>query len=103
MVRTFLEVEAVHAMSQKRDMGHPVRASIVGAGGQVGVGGGEGGEVVRAEDVGGGLLGGLEVEGPGAVPDVGGEEWGADAVGQIARSRCMGHRRDGGRGKMRYS
>ena len=50
------------------------------AGGEVGIGGGEAGEVVRAEDVTGGLVEGREIERPGAWPDEGREGWGADAV-----------------------
>ncbi len=49
-----------------------------GAGGEVGVVGGEGGEVVGAEDVGGGLLEMGEVEREAAGPDVGSEHGGAD-------------------------
>jgi hypothetical protein len=54
--------------------------SFIGAVGEVGVGGGEGGEVVRAEDVRGGLVEGGERERPGTGPDIGGEGWRADAV-----------------------
>ena len=74
-------------------------SSAVDARGEVGVGGGEGGEVVGAEDVGGGVLEGGEVEAAGAGPDVGGEHGGqmrsavrAEVWGTGARS-----------GKMRYS
>ncbi len=42
-----------------------------GAGGEVGIDGGEGGEVVGAEDVGGGLLEGGEIERRRAGPDEG--------------------------------
>ncbi len=48
--------------------------------GDVGVGGGEGGEVVGADDVGCGLLQGGEVEGALEGPDVRGEHRGADMV-----------------------
>src|ERR1700728_163979 len=51
------------------------------ASGAIGVGGGEGGEVVFAEEVRGGFLHAGEVEWPAAVPDVGREEGWADAVG----------------------
>ncbi len=51
----------------------------LGAGCEVGVSGGEGGEVVSAEDVGGGLLEEGEVERKRAGPDVGSEHGGADA------------------------
>ena len=50
------------------------------AGGLVGIVGGEGGEVVGAEDVGCGLLQDGEVERKTAGPDVGGEHGRADAV-----------------------
>ena len=46
-----------------------------------GVGGGEAGEVVGAEQVEGGGFEGFEVEWPAAVPDEGGEEGVADALG----------------------
>ena len=46
--------------------------------GEVGVGGGEGGEVVGAEDVGGGLLEGFEVEVVAGGPDERGQEWRAE-------------------------
>ena len=52
-----------------------------GSGGQVGVVGGEGGEVVGAADVVCGVLEGGEVEGKVAVPDVGGPHGGADFCG----------------------
>ncbi len=55
------------------------------AGGQVGVDGGEGGEVVGADDVAGGLLEDGEVEGEMAVPDVGGEHGGADGGREFGR------------------
>ena len=50
------------------------------AGGEVGVGGGEGGEVVGAEDESGGLLESGEVDRERAGPDEGGEHGGADSV-----------------------
>ena len=49
--------------------------------GEVGIGGGEAGEVVRAEDVRGGPVEGGEIERPGTGPDGGGEGWRADGVG----------------------
>ena len=51
------------------------------AGGEVGVDGGEAGEVVGAEDVVGGPLSEGQIDGPGAIPDVWGLERGADVVG----------------------
>ncbi len=48
------------------------------AGGKVGIGGGEGGEVVGAEDGVGGVLEQSEVELEGTVPDEGREHGGAD-------------------------
>ena len=48
--------------------------------GEVGVGGGERGEVVGADDVGCGLLEGGEIEGALEGPDVRGEHGGADLV-----------------------
>ena len=53
--------------------------SLFFAGGLVGVAGGEGGEVVGAEDVGRGLLERGEVEGETAGPDVGGQKGRADS------------------------
>ena len=64
-----------------REFGGRILVFPYGAGGEVGIGGGEAGEVVGAEDVGGGFCGGFKVEGEGIVPDVRSEEWGADAVG----------------------
>jgi hypothetical protein len=46
--------------------------------GEVRIGGGEGGEVVLAEDVAGGAVEGGEIERPGTGPDEGREGWGAD-------------------------
>ena len=51
---------------------------MAGSVGEVGVGGGEGGEVVGAEKMGGGGVHGGELEGVTAVPDEGGEEGRAD-------------------------
>ena len=61
--------------------GFGLRVGALGSLVFVGVYGGEGGEVVGAEDGVGGLVGKGEVDGPGAIPDVGSEGGGADAVG----------------------
>jgi len=53
-------------------------AGLIGTGGEVGVGGGEGGEVVGSEDVGGGPFKGGDVEGEVVAPEVGGEHGRAD-------------------------
>jgi hypothetical protein len=58
--------------------------------GEVGVGGGEAGEVVGAEDVRGGLVEGGEIEGPGTGPDVGGEGWRTDVFGTGFRVQVGG-------------
>src|ERR1700679_2420086 len=50
------------------------------AGGEIGIGGGEGGEVVRAEDVRGGLLERGKGKVERACPKEGGEHRGADTV-----------------------
>ena len=51
-----------------------------GAVGEVRVGGGESGEVVGAEDVGGSLVECVEIERPGAGPDGGGQGGGTDSI-----------------------
>ncbi len=50
----------------------------VGSVGEIGVSGGEGGEVVGAEDVIGGVVEGGQLQGPGTGPDEGGEGWRAE-------------------------
>ncbi len=57
------------------------------AGAEVGVPGGEAGEVVLAEYVAGGSLRGGQGDGPGAIPDERGQGWGADLVGEIGVRR----------------
>ena len=59
------------------------------SGGLIGVVGGEGGEVVGADDVGGGLLQEVEVKGVAAGPDVGGEHGGADAFVLVVRGAVV--------------
>ena len=58
-----------------------------GSGAEVGVYGGEAGEVVLAEDVVGGVVGEGEGEGPGAVPGEGREERGADGLFAVFEAR----------------
>ena len=68
-----------------------VRSSAMySAVGEVGVGGGEAGEVVGAEDVRGGLVEGGEIERPGTGPDGGGEGWRADVFGTGFRVQVGG-------------
>src|SRR5580693_8978348 len=55
------------------------------AGGEVRVGGGEGGEVVGAQDVSGGAVQGAKIERPGTGPDVRGEGWRADVALAVLR------------------
>ncbi len=66
-----------------RRSGRGAPVLVVGAGGEIGVDCGEGGEVMRAENVGGGLLEGSEVEEERAVPDVRGEHGGTDAAAGV--------------------
>ena len=60
--------------------------------GEVGVDGGEGGEVVGAKDVTGGVVEGVEIEGPGTGPDVGGESGRTDVFFPYPKIEIWGTR-----------
>ena len=62
---------------------------LFGAGGEIGVPGGKGGEVVRAQDVGRGLLQDGEIEGIATRPDVGSQHRRTDAVFVVAEKDAI--------------